>query len=124
MKRIVCLLAFTILLTARPASAAGYDPDHVIIVDPGNRTCAGWMEHRVAAKSDANEDVAWLYGFVSGYNVFAVKPKKAHAFFSDDGRHIADWIDKFCAKHPDKAVVAGAITFINALEKSASDIKN
>lgn len=84
------------------------------LLDPSNRSCDDWIKHRYAGGDEPNADIAWLYGFFSGYDIF--NESRHGLFLSYDGKNILPWIDKYCADDPKQHIAEAALKFINSFK--------
>lgn len=89
--------------------AAQAEPE---IVSIGDWRCADWSARR-AAPERADPPQMWLAGFMTGLataqNIDVLAITDAPALF--------EWMDKFCARLPEKHVSAGGILFYEELKR-------
>jgi hypothetical protein len=116
----LCLL----IALATPASAR--DPPRKTFTTFGAASCAKWVATQTkdkSAPSDLGNSFAlfemkgWIYGYLTGITeaLFATGNKDPLA--QVDGQTIYDWMDNYCAKHPDAGIKDGAVELLLTLGK-------
>jgi len=86
-----------------------------IIMDKSPRTCNDWVAHRHTHDASEKEDMAFLYGFFSGYNAF--KQPAPRVFLTQDANNLLQVMDRYCTKYPKDHIATVAIKVINDLHK-------
>jgi hypothetical protein len=85
----------------------------------GYRTCEMWTKDRIKNASGEYSlrktfDDTWLLGFISGINA-ATSTYFDNPMGNVDSTIIFDWMDKYCAAHPDRDISDGGIELFNKL---------
>jgi hypothetical protein len=114
------VLFFGVLMVLSPlqvTATENRETDIVFVVDPQHRTCERWIKDRKSGGEDEKEDIAWVYGFFSGYNEFG--PKSKSPFLDYDGIHLLEQVDKVCATNPKIHVARAAMMFIESQKRKA-----
>jgi len=111
-KAAVMALPFSVSLTVAVAPS----PDWVGPgIGVGFKPCSEYNSHIRSNGAYREQDKAWVFGFITGYNVFARKPKAASLFMSYDADSIIRQIDKQCFDNPNALLVDEVSKFIYAL---------
>ena len=87
------------------------------IMGLGNTSCKQWTAHRQANNPESNAYAEWLFGFVSGYNVFAPYPYKS-LYPSYEKQNMLDAVDRNCVDSPDQSIAAITVNFLRTMQAS------
>jgi hypothetical protein len=99
----IAVAAWSALLSGRAQA--------VVIYGDGIPSCRTWS----ASPNDAplrRAEVAWLLGYVSAYDWYA--PNGEEIKYTDPGSMV-DWVDRYCAAHPQDVIAAAAARLIDEL---------
>lgn len=98
-------LAFSIMIAGSCAEA-------VTIFNPGTDSCGSWVAQPNGIPRYLR--VAWLAGFVSGYNSFWYRPGED---VTSDVNGLVIWIDGYCSAHPLDLLVKAAGQLVDELRR-------
>jgi hypothetical protein len=103
-KRYICRIVLgAAILASFNTSAMADEIQPAFVLGDGLMTCKTWTEHHLAGGRQYAADVAWVNGFLSGFNEFDQSPKRP--FLSQDEVVVQSSIDRYCRESPDKNVV-------------------
>jgi hypothetical protein len=84
------------------------------LIGVGAWSCEAWQEARKSKNADVTEQ--WALGFLSGA-AFITKDKTA-PMRGRPPRAASDWLDSFCAAHPNETIAHGTEIFTGAQEST------
>jgi hypothetical protein len=96
------VLSAAILMSVH-ASVLADEIQPAFVLGDGLMTCKTWTEHHLAGGPQHVADVAWVFGFLSGFNEFDQRSKRP--FLSQDEAVVQSSIDRFCVESPEKHVM-------------------
>lgn len=77
----------------------------------GTNSCAIWTKNLKDGGAARTADLAWVTGFVTGYNIFGPPGSETNAEVGG----MFGWIDGYCAKRPKDEIVDAAMDLIEQL---------
>lgn len=100
-------------LTAFPVAAIAAPPRHhgVMVLGEGTLSCGRWMADRKTYDMWL-ADMAWVEGFLTGYNDFV--PGAGNITAGTDVAGMEAFIDGYCANHPLNSLANSAEALIAA----------
>jgi hypothetical protein len=98
-------LVLLALLVSAPAYSAS------VVYGPGAISCGKWTDDRHNNPFAAGDDVSWVLGYVSAYNVWG----KQDIPEGTDAAGMAAWIDNYCARNPLDSLAVAAEAMISAM---------
>jgi len=110
MKKLVAILTLSVVLLEPVSAFANW------IKGAGWSSCGTWTAARRANGFDAQIQVSWVLGYLSGLNDSL---DKNHDFLAgQDAQGITAWIDNFCAAQPLKQIFDAADALREELAKN------
>jgi hypothetical protein len=99
------------ILMVSAVGARGDSVRSVAIGGAGRDTCSAWVSDRGATSTSAQAAkqgrIEWIFGFLSGVNVFADRSGNLKGGV-DDPDGVLGWIDQYCSAHPTDPLWAAA----------------
>ena len=69
------------------------------VLGQGNVSCESWLNERKGDGSQASSRVAWILGYMTGFNQYGSKPK-GDVSRGKSTEEIMAWIDSYCGQRP------------------------
>jgi hypothetical protein len=85
----------------------------------GAVSCGTWTEDRRLAQEHWLPNSAWVLGYITAYNRFALK-KSSDIARGTDSDGISAWMDNYCAANPLSTIENGAARLIFVLQVKAA----
>ena len=104
------LLAFGLCITATMARADEH-PGQVMVFGSGTASCGSWMLSRNNYENDA-----WIFGFLTAYNMYLVKRGTTISAGTDASGPIG-WVDNYCRAHPLDSIFDAAVRLVEELQR-------
>jgi len=105
------ILALTILASS-PSLA---QQRSVFIVGAGIGNCSAWTERKSAGPEPHVQDQQWLWGFMSGFDLFGLSVA-GNVAPGMDGFALSAWMDNYCADHPTERISTAAQLLIKEMQ--------
>jgi hypothetical protein len=107
--RRVGLFVFSLLIACGPVTAQ----NAAVIYGAGSNTCGTYLEDRAKIPSAGQVYAAWVYGLISGHNLFAAGNQVRREKIEEAA--IVAYLDKECREEPFSSVVTAAFKLISEL---------
>jgi hypothetical protein len=107
------ILVFGLSITTTMAGADEH-PGAVLVLDAGESSCGSWTS---TSKRNNYQDEAWLFGFITAYNMYIMKTSITGA---TDKQGLAGWVDNYCRTHPLNSIFDAAVELIEELKRRMS----
>ena len=110
-----CIAVAAPLLAALPAPAHA-QKQSFIAYGAGGLPCSQWNANKDSGPLAHMQDQQWLWGFISGFNNYALAAD-ADAAGGMDASGMAAWMDNYCAFHPSELIASGAQALAKELQE-------
>jgi hypothetical protein len=97
-----------------PAQAAS---DQLPVLGQGNISCGSWLEGRQTESVDATSRVAWVLGFMTGFNQYGSKSKADDVSEGKSTEELLAWMDNYCRQHEGDNLHRASTAFIDEFQK-------
>ena len=97
-----------------PAQAAS---DQLPVLGQGNISCGSWLEGRQTESVDATSRVAWVLGFMTGFNQYGSKSKADDVSEGKSTEELLAWMDNYCRQHEGNNLHRASTAFIDEFQK-------
>jgi hypothetical protein len=116
--RLLDLLLITSLAIVPAFQSQGELVQAGFVLGRGRFLCEKWTSDRLISSYLYQQDIQWLYGYISGYNDFS--PTVKRPFLPQDETNLASAIGEECESAP-KILVAQAVrNFLDGFERPYS----
>ena len=81
------------------------------VLGQGNVSCNDWLNEGRGNDVQASSRIAWILGYVTGFNQYGSKPV-GDVSGGMDTEEIMVWIDGHCDQHPDDNLYKASAAFV------------
>jgi hypothetical protein len=82
------------------------------VLGQGNVSCNDWLVGRQGNDAQASSRIAWILGYVTGFNQYGSNPP-GDVSGGMDTEKIMVWIDDHCGEYPDDNLYKASAAFVN-----------
>ena len=102
-----CLLLLTTQIAAQEDAVLGQ----------GNVSCGSWLNDRKGDGAGASSRIAWVLGYVTGFNQYGSKPE-GDVTGGKGTEEIMAWIDNYCGRHPGDNLYRASAALVDELRQN------
>jgi hypothetical protein len=86
------------------------------VLGQGNVSCASWLSDRKGDRIQASSRIAWILGYVTGFNQYGSKPQ-GDVSGGKGTEEIMIWIDNYCDQHPSGNLYEASTALVSELRQ-------
>jgi hypothetical protein len=109
----VFIVGFLIMASV-PLCGAGHEVEPAFVLGNGLFSCDKWTKDHAVNGREYEEDVQWLFGFISGFNKYYRVLQRP--FLTQDERVLVKAIDRRCTGSPNTLIAEEVVNFLDDLK--------